>query len=65
MQLSYTLSKKENLKMHPVPEEPGMGDTVAEERNEKEINDCSHADVLPSNEDSLIKAGSQYLEHLR
>ncbi|XP_077166713.1 dynein axonemal assembly factor 1 isoform X2 [Paroedura picta] len=42
--------------MHPVPEESGLGDAVAEERNEKEINDCSHAQILPSNEDNLIKA---------
>ncbi|XP_060109682.1 dynein axonemal assembly factor 1 isoform X1 [Heteronotia binoei] len=48
--------------MHPVPEEPGPGDAVAEQRDEKEVNDCSHAYVLPSNEDSLIKAEPQLPE---
>ncbi|XP_054856133.1 dynein axonemal assembly factor 1 isoform X2 [Eublepharis macularius] len=45
--------------MHPVPEEHGSGEAVAEEGTEQEMNDCGHANILPSNEDNLIKAAQE------
>ncbi|XP_048371117.1 dynein axonemal assembly factor 1 [Sphaerodactylus townsendi] len=48
--------------MHPLPEEPEPEDTIAEERNELEIENCGPANIVPKSEDSLIKEEPQQPE---